>query len=121
MTAQTVAVLGASDNPERYSFQAVELLLAHGHRVLPVHPSLEEVAGLPVVPALGDLPTVDTLTLYVGAARLSAMTEAIVRLRPGRVIFNPGTETPELQAALDRAGIPWLEACTLVLLRTGDF
>jgi predicted CoA-binding protein len=121
MTPQTVAVLGASDNPERYSFQAVELLRAHGHRVLPVHPTLATVGGLPVIQTLAELPAVDTLTLYVGAARLPAMTEEIVRLRPGRVIFNPGTESTELQGALDRAGIPWQEACTLVLLRTGQF
>ena len=121
MSPQSVAVLGASDNPERYSFQAVELLRAHGHRVFPVHPALEKVAGLPVVKRLTDVPAVDTLTLYVGAARLPAMADEIVQLRPGRVIFNPGTESPEVQAVLDRVGIPWMEACTLVLLRTGQF
>jgi predicted CoA-binding protein len=120
-TPHTVAVLGASANPERYAFRAIELLRAHGHRVLPVHPTLETVAGLPVVKSLADLPPVDTLTLYVGAARLPAMAADIVDRRPGRVIFNPGTESPELQAALDHAGIPWLEACTLVLLQTGQF
>jgi len=121
MPAQSVAVLGASDNPERYSHQAVLLLQEHGHRVLPVHPALETIAGLPVVKDLAALPPVDTLTLYVGAARLPALTDEIIRLRPGRVIFNPGTESPELQAALTAAGIPWQEACTLVLLRTGQF
>jgi predicted CoA-binding protein len=121
MPAQTVAVLGASDNPERYSHQAVLLLQEHGHHVLPVHPALGSIAGLPVANNLANLPPVDTLTLYVGAARLPAMAEEIVRLRPGRVIFNPGTESPKLQAALSAAGIPWQEACTLVLLRTGQF
>ena len=121
MSIQTVAVLGASDNPERYSHQAVLLLQSHGHRVIPVHPALPVIAGLPVVPAVKDLPPVDTLTLYIGAAGLPAMIEDIVHLRPGRVIFNPGTECPELQHALTAAGIPWMEACTLVLLRTGQF
>ena len=121
MPAQTVAILGASDNPERYSHMAVVLLKEHGHTVVPVHPALESIAGLPVVNSLSGLPPVDTLTLYVGAARLPDMTDDIVRLRPGRVIFNPGTESPEVQAALDAAGIPWLEACTLVMLRTGQF
>jgi predicted CoA-binding protein len=121
MPAQTVAVLGASDNPERYSHQAVILLQEHGHHVLPVHPALGSIAGLPVVKDLAALPPVDTLTLYVGAARLPAMAEEIVSLRPGRVIFNPGTESPELQAALTAADIPWQEACTLVMLRTGQF
>src|SRR5204863_390643 len=93
MPSQTVAVLGASDNLERYSHQAVLLLKQHGHRVLPVHPALETIAGLPVTKNLTGLPAVDTLTLYVGAARLPAMAEEIAGLRPGRVIFNPGTES----------------------------
>ena len=121
MPAQTVAILGASDNPERYSHMAVVLLKEHGHTAIPVHPALESIAGLPVVNSLRGLPPVDTLTLYVGTARLPAMADDIVHLRPGRVIFNPGTESPEVQAALDAAGITWLEACTLVMLRTGQF
>jgi hypothetical protein len=42
-------------------------------------------------------------------------------MKPGRVIFNPGTENPELMEMLDAAGIPYLEACTLVMLRAGQF
>jgi len=121
MPAETVAVLGASDNPERYSHKAVLLLKEHGHDVIPIHPALESIAGLPVVKSLRDAPPVDTLTLYVGAAKLPAIVDDIVGLRPGRVIFNPGTESVEVQAALDAAKIPWLEACTLVMLQTGQF
>jgi len=121
MIPQTVAVLGASDNPERFSHMAVVLLKEHGHTVIPVNPALESIEGLPVVKSLREIPAADTLTLYVGSARLAPLTEDIVRLRPRRVIFNPGTESPELQTALDAAGIPWVEACTLVMLRTGRF
>jgi hypothetical protein len=121
MTIQSVAVLGASGNPERYSYQAVELLMGMGHRVFPVNPALNEIQGLPVVPSLSALPAVDTLTLYLAASRLPELVGEIVALKPGRVIFNPGTESLVLQTALDAAGIPWLEACTLILLRTGQF
>lgn len=122
MNTQSVALLGASGNPERYAYLALKLLLEKGHRVLPVNPALAEIEGLAVTASLSDLSgPVDTLTLYVGAARLPAMAGDIIQLKPGRVIFNPGTESPELQAALDQAGIPWIEACTLVLLRTGQF
>lgn len=117
-----VAVLGATPKPERYANQAVRLLLEKGYRVTPVHPKITEIEGLPVAASLQDITdSVDTLTLYVGPARLEPMTDAILALAPGRVIFNPGTESPALQQALDGAGIPWEEACTLVLLRTGQF
>lgn len=119
---QRVVVLGASHKPERYANQAIRLLLEHGHSVVPVHPRLDVSEGLPVVHTLGEIDgTVDTLTLYIGPERSALVAEDIVRLRPGRVIFNPGTESATLEAQLDAAGIRHEEACTLVLLRTGQF
>ena len=64
---------------------------------------------------------VDTLTLYVGPQRLEPLIEEVIALRPGRVIFNPGTESQELMHRLEQVGIHWVEACTLVLLRIGTF
>ena len=117
-----VAVLGASPKPDRYANQAIRLLLQHGYRVTPIHPRFPEIEGLPVAHRLEAVPRpVDTLTLYVGPKRLQPLTPALLDLRPGRVIFNPGTESPELQQALDEADIPWMEACTLVLLKTSQF
>lgn len=117
-----VAVLGASPKPARYANQAIRLLLQHGYRITPIHPRFDEIEGLRVAKDLGsvELP-VDTLTLYVGPERLTTQIPDLVKLAPGRVIFNPGTESRALQEALDAAGIEWFEACTLVMLRTGQF
>lgn len=121
-TAENVVVLGASPDHDRYSNKAMHLLAAHGHRVIPVSPLYTEIEGQAVLKDLGGVTgPVDTLTLYLSPKRLLPIAADIVRLKPGRVIFNPGTETPELQAQLDAAGIPWLEACTLVMLRTGQY
>ena len=117
-----VVVLGASPRPHRYSHQAVLLLHETGHRVTPVHPRAETVAGLPARAELGDvLRPVHTVTLYVGPARLEPLLPALLELAPQRVIFNPGSESPAVQQALSEAGVEWLEACTLVMLRTGTF
>jgi len=119
---QTVAVLGASNNPDRYSNMAVRRLRDAGHRVIPVNPALTEIEGLPVAQSLADInEPVDTLTLYVGPQRSVPMIDNILRLAPKRVIFNPGTESEELATALAQANIPHLEACTLVMLQTGQF
>jgi predicted CoA-binding protein len=121
-TKQRVVVLGASDNPERYSNMAVNRLRDNGHEVIPVHPALERIDGIEVVPNLDRVEgAVDTLTVYVSPKVSSALADAIVALAPGRVIFNPGAENAELQAALAEHGVPTLEACTLVLLSTGQF
>lgn len=120
--SQIVAVLGASHKPERYSNQAVRMLKEYGHEVIPVTPGRKEIEGLPVISDLqGINGPVDTLTVYVGPQRSGQMLDAIVGLKPGRVILNPGTESPELEQTLDQAGIPWMHACTLVMLRTKQF
>ena len=119
---QIVAVLGASPKPARYSNKAVRLLQEHGHQVVPVHPAIPEIEGLPVRPSLGEIEMpVDTLTVYVSSKLLMPMKDDIVRLNPGRVIFNPGTENLELAEALQQEGIETEEACTLILLNTGQF
>lgn len=117
-----VAVLGASPKPERYSNKAIRLLLEHDHAVFPVHPAMDEVEGLPVNKSLSDINgPIDTLTVYISSKHSSPMTDEIVRMKPGRVIFNPGTENPELYTCLETAGIPFEEACTLVLLNSNQF
>jgi len=117
-----VVVMGASANPDRYSNMAIRLLLEHGHEVIPVHPKLDEVEGLKVFHHLNEInDPVDILTLYVGPDTSSAAAEAILQLRAGRVIFNPGSENSDLAQRLSQAGIAHEQACTLVLLRTGQF
>ena len=122
MSTQHVVIFGASPKPARYANQAQRLLTQHGHRVTPVHPKFPEIDGLPVTHQLGDITeAVDTLTIYVGTDRLVEHIDSIVSLKPSRVIFNPGTESDPLQRALDAANIDWLEACTLVMLKTDQF
>jgi predicted CoA-binding protein len=97
-------------------------LLEHGHRVIPVHPAIEEIEQLPVVHALEQIGApVDTLTVYLSPAISTPLQADLLKLKPARVIFNPGTENPELKQALECDGIAVEEACTLVLLNTGQF
>jgi uncharacterized protein len=120
--SERVVILGASDKPDRYAYRAFKMLREHGHQSLPVHPTLATVEGVPVAKTLASIrEPVDTLTLYVNPTVSEGMAQAIIDLKPKRVIFNPGTESTALQAQLDQAGIPWEEACTLVLLSSGQF
>ena len=117
-----VAVVGASNKPERYSHQAVVLLAHKGHAVFPIHPALAEIDGHRVFKKLADIPVpLHTVTLYVSPALSSGLAGEILAVQPARVIFNPGTENPELEEKLAAAGIEVVRACTLVLLRTGQF
>jgi uncharacterized protein len=120
--AQRVVILGASNKPERYAFKALKALIHHGHEVIPIHPALSQIEGIAVLHDLAEISVkIDTVTLYVGPAISSTLQEKLIALRPLRLIFNPGTENPELADALSAAGIAHFDACTLVLLATDSF
>lgn len=117
-----VAVLGASPKEERYSFKAVHMLKEHGHSPIPVHPAGHTVDGIPGVKSLQDIDVdIDTLTVYVNEKISSEQYDAIIALKPRRVIFNPGAENEELAKKLEAADIEVVRACTLVMLRTRQF
>lgn len=119
---ERVVILGASDKPERYSHRAMKMLREHGHEIVLVHPRLAEIEGQPVLNDLADIRgAVDTVTMYVGPEASNAVAGELIALRPRRVIFNPGSENPALQARLVDAGVQVEEACTLVLLSTGQY
>lgn len=121
-TPQSVAVLGASDDPDRYSNRAVRLLLEHSHTVLPVTPKNASIAGVKAFASIDEIPVpIDTVTLYVNSRLLEELAEGIKTAHPRRVIFNPGSEHPEIAQKFRDAGIQTEEACTLVLLQTGQF
>jgi predicted CoA-binding protein len=120
--SETVLVLGASENPSRYSHMATMMLLEYGHKPVLIGKTGDEVQGISIHRSVPDgVAKVDTITLYLNPLHQQAWYETILAMKPGRVIFNPGTENPELMEMLDAADISYLEACTLVMLRAGQF
>jgi predicted CoA-binding protein len=110
-------VLGASENPSRYANRAIHQLSEKGYPVLGVGLREGNVAGVPIQTAIPMDVAVDTVTLYVGPSNLNAWLPDLLAIKPRRVIFNPGTENPQVYPTLKAAGIQYEEACTLVLLR----
>ena len=118
----TVAVVGASPNEERYSNKAMRLLKEHGYTPVPISPKHDQICDAKAYPTLGELEDeVDTVSVYVAPSRQDAIIEDIVALAPRRVIFNPGAENPAAYERLAAGSVEVVEACTLVLLRTGQF
>jgi hypothetical protein len=119
---ETVAVIGASPNQDRYANKAMRLLADHDHTPIPVAPKHETIEGRKVYPSLADISEkIDTVTLYLGPARQEEVIKQIIQAAPRRVIFNPDTENPGAYAPLKAAGIEVIEACTLVLLKTNQY
>jgi len=114
-------VLGATDNPDRYAYKAVHSLKRHGHEVVPVGIRKGQVAGLDIHTDRPAEAGIDTVTLYVGPQNQPGWYDYILSLKPRRIIFNPGTENPELEQKAQAAGIRTEEACTLVMLSVGQY
>ncbi|MCB0524672.1 MAG: CoA-binding protein [Saprospiraceae bacterium] len=114
-------VLGATTNPARYAYLAVERLQQYGHEVVPVGIKNGEVFGLPILHGQPSFSDIDTITLYLGAPRQKEYYDYILSLKPKRIIFNPGTENPELARLAQQHGIDPVEGCTLVMLSVGTY
>ncbi len=114
-------VVGASAKPERYAYKATVMLREYNHEVYPF--GLKEgVIEKNKIETTWPVDTAfDTVTLYLNKQNQKEYIDKIIALKPKRVIFNPGTENTEFENALKEKGIEPLEACTLVLLRTGQF
>jgi predicted CoA-binding protein len=116
-------VIGASENPARYSQMAIQSLQKHGHEVVPVGLKEGKFNGTSILALANkkEISNVDTLTVYVGPQHQPAWFDYILSIKPKRVILNPGTENPELEQLLKKNGIEFMHACTLVMLTTGQY
>lgn len=120
-TAKKTMVLGASANPRRYSYLALQNLRHAGYPVAAIGRKAVKVGDVEIGTTQDPVPDIDTVTLYLNPANQKEYYDYILALHPRRLIFNPGTENPELQSLAAKNGIDTLEACTLVLLRTGQY
>ncbi len=122
MEAKNVVILGASDKIDRYAYKALKMLIEKGCSVFPVNPNIESIDGIAVYKSILNIDQkIHTVSIYMRPQRWGQYLQDIIRLKPVRVICNPGTESSELEKKLKDNGIECIEACTLVLLRTNRF
>lgn len=114
-------VLGASTNPSRYSHMAVNRLKQGGHPIVAVGKKPGDINGIPIITGQPPIEGVDTITLYLNPQNQESYYNYILQLHPRRIIFNPGAENPVLAEMANDQGIQPVEACTLVLLNTGQY
>ena len=113
--------MGATPDPSRYAYLASNKLVRFGHPIINVGIKKGEVAGVQIQRPEEIHSDVDTITLYVGPQNQKSLYDYILNTNPKRIIFNPGTENPELEAMAVKKGIETLYACTLVMLSTGEY
>ena len=121
MDKKKTLIIGATPNPARYAYLAAHRLVDAGHKIVNIGIKKGEVAGVAIQPAGDPLPDIHSITLYIGPQTQPLYYDYIIHTKPQRLIFNPGTENPELEARAQAAGIDTIQACTLVLLSTNQY
>jgi len=121
MAQKKTLVLGASESPHRYSFLALNRLQSHKHPVVAIGKKKGIVGDVIIETEKKEWKDVDTVTLYLNPLHQKAYYDYILSLHPKRIIFNPGAENDELAEMASRQGIQPVEACTLVMLATGQY
>lgn len=121
MENKKTLVLGASDNPSRYSYLAIQRLRNHGHPVVAIGRKDTKVADVTISKDKASVTGIDTVTLYLNPSHQREYYDYILSLKPKRIIFNPGAENDELIELAQEKNIKTMEACTLVLLSTGQY
>src|SRR4029453_17689856 len=114
-------VLGASENPSRYSYLALQRLQSHQHPVVAIGKRKGFVGNVAIETDKKEWKDIDTVTLYLNPTHQEKYYDYILSLKPKRIIFNPGAENEELARMATSKGIKPLEACTLVMLATGQY
>lgn len=126
MQSKKTLILGATPNPTRYAYLAAERLTNKKHEIVPVGIKKGEVFGSQIEYQTENQDftihtDIDTITLYVGVKNQPEWYNYILETKPKRIIFNPGTENPELMKKAQEAGIEVEAACTLVLLSSNQY
>ena len=121
MADKKTLILGATPNTSRYANLAANRLAGRGHTIVNVGIKTGEIAGVPIEKAETIHNDIDTVTLYIGPQNQPPLYDYILNTNPKRIIFNPGTENSELRRLANEKGIETEEACTLVLLSTGQY
>ncbi|WP_073416423.1 CoA-binding protein [Flavobacterium defluvii] len=121
MKNKKTLLLGATTKPDRYAYRAINMLTQKGHTVIAIGQNTGEVAGVKIQTKAIPVKNIDTVTLYLNPTRQRDYYNYIVESQPKRVIFNPGTENPELYQLLELNNIEVEVACTLVLLATNQY
>jgi len=121
MENKTTLVIGASTNPSRYSNMAIRALRSHNYKVIALAIRTGQVGDVAIQTKFPHEENIHTVTMYVGPQNQREYFQPVVDLKPERVIFNPGTENYSFSELLESKGIEAIEACTLVMLSTGQF
>lgn len=105
-TCRTIAMVGASPNPDRTSYQVFNYLMKHGYKVIPVNPSVAEVSGMKCYPSLSAIPEkIDVVDVFRRSEDCLPIVEEAIKVGARTVWMQEGVVNGEAEARALTAGL----------------
>jgi predicted CoA-binding protein len=112
---KTVAVLGASNDRNKYGNKAVRAYLQQGYEVYPVNPNETVIEGLPAFKSIADVPVrPDVVSVYVPPPVVLKLLPQVAAKGCNELWLNPGTESDEVLAQAEQLGLNVVQACSIL-------
>jgi len=112
---KTVAVIGASNNRTKFGNKAVRAFQQQGYEVFPVNPHEETIEGMRAYRTIAAVPVrPHKISVYVPPASVLKLLPAIAAKGCDELWLNPGTESAEVLAAVERLGLNVVQACSIM-------
>ncbi len=105
-TYHTIAVVGASPDPDRTSNHVFTYLKNHGYRVIPVNPMANEVSGEKCFPSLNAIPEkVEIVDIFRRSEECVPLVEEAIKIGAKVIWMQEGVVNGEAQAKALHAGL----------------
>lgn len=107
-SARTIALVGASDRPDRPSYRVMAALQHHGYRVIPVNPQItgEHVHGEFVFRELAQLgDPIDMVDIFRNSAAAGAVVDEAIAIGAKAVWMQLGVIDQKAAARAEAAGL----------------
>jgi hypothetical protein len=103
---RTVAIVGASSNPERPSFRVVRYLSKHSYNVIPVNPNEREILGMTCYPNLSSIPEkVEVVDIFRKSEEVMPIVDEAIKIGAKVVWMQEGVVNEEAAAKAGEAGL----------------
>lgn len=112
---KTIAIIGASNNPEKFGNKAVKAYKKMGYKVYPVNPREEVIEGLRVYKSILDInDNIDKVSIYLPPKLVLSVLEEIAKTGIKEIFLNPGTESEEVFEKAEKLGLEPVVACSIL-------
>lgn len=112
------AVVGASDNPERFGSKIYKKLKSKGYKVYPVNPNYQTIDGDRCYDSLSSLPEVpDVVDMVVNPKHGTGVIEEAAKLGIQNIWLQPGSYNDQIMDLIREKGLTAVQGCVLLALQ----